>query len=238
VKIEIHRSEERGTTELGWLHSRHSFSFGEYFDPKKRGFGVLRVLNEDKVESGMGFGLHPHDNMEIVSIVLSGVLEHKDSEGNHGVIPAGDIQKMSAGSGIRHSEFNHSKEESVHFLQIWIFPKERDIKPGYEQRSFPVGLKKNALLQVISGSKNDKTISIHQDCIFSLGSLDSAARVSHFLNDSTHGVYVFNIEGEIGIEKTVLKAGDAAAITDASKIEFIANKKSEVLVIEVPLKKG
>ena len=238
MKIEVHRSETRGTTELGWLHSRHSFSFGEYFDPQRRGFGALRVLNEDKVKPGMGFGLHPHDNMEIVSIVLGGTLEHKDSEGNHGVIPAGDIQKMSAGSGIRHSEFNHSKEEAVHFLQVWVFPKERDIKPGYEQKSFPVGLKKNALLPVISGQKNDKTLYIHQDCTFSLGSADPGKRLPYFLSSPAHGIYVFNIEGEIEIGEDILKTGDAAALSDISKIELVVHKKSEILVIEVPLKKG
>ena len=138
MKIEVHKAEERGTSEHGWLHSKHSFSFADYYNPEKMGFGKLRVLNDDIVDPGQGFGTHHHDNMEIVSIVLEGSLEHKDNAGNHGVIKTGDIQRISAGSGITHSEYNHSKKEKVNFLQIWIETKEHNIKPSYEQKNFRI----------------------------------------------------------------------------------------------------
>jgi redox-sensitive bicupin YhaK (pirin superfamily) len=235
MKIEIHPSSERGVAEHGWLHSKHSFSFAEYYNPNRMGFGVLRVINEDIVEPGRGLSAHSHDNMEIVSVVLDGALEHKDSMGNHGIIPAGDIQRMSAGTGVTHSEFNHSKTDVVHFLQIWVYPKERNIKPSYEQRSFPPELRKNKLLPVVSGIKSEGSVYIHQDAAFLIGSLDEGVTVSHGINSPNHGVYVFVIKGGINIDGKNLGDGDAAGITDTDVVKIKANKETDVLVIEVPL---
>src|SRR3989344_3753779 len=170
MKIKIQHSSERGSTELGWLHSRHSFSFGNYYNPRRMNFGFLRVLNDDIVEPGKGFGMHFHDNMEIISIVLEGALEHKDSMGNHGVIKAGEVQRISAGTGISHSEFNHSYKEKVHFLQVWIEPKETSLRPNYEQKRFD--LKNNKLTTIVSGSKNKNTTYINQDAYFLIGNFD------------------------------------------------------------------
>lgn len=234
MKIEIQSSSERGVAEHGWLHSKHSFSFADYYNPKRMEFGTLRVINEDIVEPGRGFGAHSHDNMEIVSIVLEGALEHKDSMGNHGIIPAGDIQRISAGTGITHSEFNHSKTDIVHFLQIWVYPKERDTKPSYEQRSFSLGGGKNILLPVVSGAKSSEAIYIHQDAMFLLGHLDEGVTVSHKINDPKHGVYVFVIRGGIGIDGTNLGDGDAAGVTDTNVVKIKADKETDLLVIEVP----
>ncbi len=234
MKIEIHPSSERGVAEHGWLHSKHSFSFADYYNPNRMGFGVLRVINEDIVEPGRGFGAHSHDNMEIVSIVLDGALEHKDSMGNHGIIPAGDIQRMSAGTGVTHSEFNHSKTDVVHFLQIWVYPKERNIKPSYEQRSFPPELRKNKLLPVVSGIKSEGSVYIHQDAVFLIGSLDEGVTVSHGINSPNHGVYVFVIKGGINIDGKNLGDGDAVGITDTDVVKIKANRETDVLVIEVP----
>lgn len=235
MKVEIHPSSERGIAEHGWLHSKHSFSFAGYYNPDRMGFGTLRVINEDVVEPGRGFDAHSHDNMEIVSIVLEGALEHKDSMGNHGIIPAGDIQRMSAGTGVTHSEFNHSKTDVVHFLQIWVYPKERNIKPSYKQRSFPPELRKNKLLPIVSGIKSEGTIYIHQDATFLIGGLDEGTAVSHKINNPEHGVYVFVIRGGISIDRKNLGDGDAAGITDADVVKIKANKGTDVLVIEVPL---
>ena len=235
MRVEIHPAKERGTTDLGWLQSKHSFSFGEYYNPSRIGFGLLRVINEDIVQAGMGFGTHPHNNMEIVSIVLEGTLEHKDSEGNHGLIPAGDIQKMSAGSGVSHSEFNHSKKDTVHFLQIWVHPKEKNITPSYEQKSFPSEARKNKLLPVVSGKKSKDVLYIHQDAAFFLGDFDRGITVSHRVSSAKHGLYVFVMEGAMSIDGKKIEDGDAAAITDTDSLDLITNKKTKILVIEVPL---
>ncbi len=234
MKIEIHPSSERGVAEHGWLHSKHSFSFASYYNPNRMGFGALRVINEDVVEPGRGFGAHSHDNMEIVSIVLEGALEHKDSMGNHGIIPAGDIQRMSAGTGITHSEFNHSNTDVVHFLQIWVYPKERNIKPSYEQKSFSPESRKNKLLPVVSGIKDEGSLYIYQDATFLLGSLNEGITVSHKVNNPKHGVYIFVIRGGVSIDGENLGDGDAVGVTDADLVRIKANRETVVLVIEVP----
>ena len=234
MRISVYPAGERGSTELGWLHSRHSFSFGDYYNPKCMNFGLLRVLNDDIVEPGKGFGAHFHDNMEIISIVLDGALEHKDSMGNHGIINAGEVQRISAGTGISHSEFNHSSKDKVHFLQIWVVPKEMGIKPSYEQKSFE--LKKNKFIDVVSGRKNKDLIYMHQDANFSLGDFDKNKSAVYKLNNPKHGVYVFVIDGEIEIDNEILKARDAAGIIDATSIDLKFNQESKILVIEVPLK--
>lgn len=234
MKIEVHPSSERGIAEHGWLHSKHSFSFAGYYNPDRMGFGVLRVINEDVVEPGGGFGAHSHDNMEIVSIVLEGALEHKDSMGNRGIIPASDIQRMSAGTGITHSEFNHSKADVVHFLQIWVYPKERNIKPSYEQKSLSIEGRKNRLLPIVSGTKGGEAIYIHQDATFLLGSLDEEIMVSHKVNNPKHGVYVFVIRGGVSIDGKNLGDGDAAGVTDTDVVKIKASRETDVLMMEVP----
>lgn len=233
MKINIHRSEERGTTELGWLLSKHSFSFGNYYNPKRMNFGLLRVLNDDIVEPGKGFGAHFHGNMEIVSIVLEGALQHKDSMGNHGIIKAGEVQRMSAGTGISHSEFNHSRMENVHFLQIWVEPKEMGIKPSYEQKKF--NLKKNKLIDIVSGKKKNNAIYIHQNAYFSIGNFNEDKAINYKLKDSKNGVFVFAIVGDIEIENNKLITGDSIEITETNNLKFKTNKESKVLVIEMPL---
>ncbi|MBI2101858.1 pirin family protein [Candidatus Woesearchaeota archaeon] len=233
MRITIHKAEERGATELGWLHSKHSFSFGDYYNPKRIGFGLLKVLNDDIVEPGKGFGMHFHDNMEIVSIVHEGSLEHRDSMGNHDIIKAGEIQRMSAGTGVRHSEFNHSAKERVHFLQIWILTKERNINPSYEQKR--LDLKKNELVEVVSGKKNNDMIYIHQDAYFLMGNFDKNKRVVYKIHNQKHGICVFVIDGEITIDKYQLQKGDSAEIIITNKINLKTLKDSKILLIEVPM---
>ena len=233
MKINIIKSNERGLSELDWLYSRHSFSFSNYYDPKRMGFGVLKVLNDDIIAPSKGFGSHHHDNFEIVTIVLEGALEHKDSMGNKGIIKANEIQRMSAGTGIMHSEFNPSKKDKVHLLQIWIEPKENNIKPSYEQKNF-FKLKINEFTSVISGIKNKNTVYINQDAYFSLGRFNANKEVNYKLHDVKNGVFVFIIQGEINIENNVFKEGDAGEIKEINKINFITKRDSKLLIIEVP----
>ena len=197
-------------------------------------FGLLRVFNDDIIAPGKGFGMHQHDNMEVVSIVLKGSLEHKDSMGNHGIIKAGEVQRMSAGSGIFHSEFNPSDKENGHFLQIWIEPKKRGIKPSYEQKNFS-DLEKNKLHTIVSGDKNKNVLYIHQDAVFLMGNFDKNKTIEYNLKNSNHIAYVFVLEGEIEIDKNKIKTGDSAEITGANTIQIKTNEKSNILVIEVPL---
>ena len=233
MKVKILYSEERGTTELGWLHSRHSFSFAEYYNPKRNGFGALMVLNEDIVEPGKGFGMHNHVNFEIVSIVLEGSLEHKDSMGNYGVIKTHEIQRISAGTGIMHSEFNPSTKEKIHFLQIWIKPKELAIRPSYEQKKFD--FQKNKLTEIVSGKKNHDKIYIHQDAYFSICYFDKDKKIFYKLKNPKNGVFAFVIEGSIVVDNHKFKNCDSVEITDANEIIFKTEDPSKVLFIEVPL---
>lgn len=236
MKVNVHKSDDRGVTALGWLFSRHSFSFGEYYNPQRMGFGLLRVLNDDVIDGGKGFGLHPHDNMEIVTIVLEGALEHNDSAGNKGVIRPGDVQRMSAGRGIIHSEYNHSKTESGHFLQIWVETAKRNIQPEYEQKSF--GWQDSGkLIEVVSGrAKTADKLFMHQDGVFLLGGFDKPAKFSHALKGKEFGLFVFVISGKVSFEKNVLSEGDSAEITGVEKVDFSAEKGAKVLLIEVPMK--
>ncbi len=234
-KIEIHRSEDRGRAEEGWLHSRHSFSFADYYNPKRMAFGALRVLNDDVIEPGQGFGTHGHDNMEIITIVLEGTLQHEDSEGHRGLIRPGDVQRMSAGTGIRHSEFNASDREAVHLLQIWIYPRQKNLKPGYEQKSFDPKKWANELGVIVSGGPNDKAVLIHQDAFFSRGILDAGRTVSYRRQKTGNGIYLFLIAGEISLQQETLRRGDAAAISGPEAIDFRTVEKTDILMIEVPL---
>ena len=234
MRISIQRSDERGATELGWLHSRHSFSFANYYNHKKMGFGLLRVFNDDVVEPGKGFGTHQHNNMEIISIVLEGTLEHKDSMGNHDIIPAGEIQRISAGTGISHSEVNHSSNENVHFLQVWVIPKEMGIKPSYEQKSFSK-IPKNKLNLVVSCNKEKNSIYIAQDAYFSIGNFENYKEGMYKLNNPKNGVYAFVIKGSINLEDKKLESGDAAEITETGVVKFKADEESNILIIEIPM---
>jgi len=233
--MQIHRSNERGAAKTGWLDTKYSFSFSNYYNPKRMGFGVLRVLNEDVFAAAKGFGFHEHDNMEIVTIVLEGQLEHKDNTGNHGVIKSGEVQAMSAGSGIVHSEVNPSPKEPVHLLQIWVETKEQNIKPSYAQKKFSSSERKNKLLEIVNGKKGSKALYIHQDARFLIGDLEKGTELTHQLEKEENGLFVFPIYGKISVEGKDVFQGDSAEITEAKKVSIKALEKSTVLVIEVPL---
>lgn len=235
MKTIMHRSNTRGHAEHGWLDSHHTFSFASYHNPERVRFGLLRVLNDDIVQPGEGFGTHPHDNMEIVSIPLSGALAHKDSTGNEHVINTGDVQIMSAGSGLYHSEYNASQKEEVNFLQIWVFPKERDIQPGYDQKTFSKAERKNKFQAVVSPEKNSSSLWINQDSYFSLADIEAGKEITYNINKKGNGVYLFVISGSVEAAGTNLDKRDGIGIVDTDKITVSAKENSEILVIEVPM---
>lgn len=233
MKKEITLSKDRGKSNFGWLDSKHTFSFGNYQDFSKMGFGLLRVINDDKVAPGAGFGTHPHANMEIVSIPLFGNLAHKDSTGREEVIKTGDVQIMSAGSGLTHSEYNYSNQEEVHFLQIWVRPKEMNIKPRYEQKSYNLEDRINNL-QVVVAPNNENAVWINQDAWFSQIKLVEN-EFTYNINKSGNGVYIFVISGSVQVEGESLNARDGIGISDTDKIELKSND-AEILFMEVPMK--
>ena len=235
MNTKIQRAAERGNVNFGWLNSNHSFSFGHWYDPTKMNFGALRVLNDDVVIGGQGFGAHPHDNMEIVSIPLKGALAHKDSTGTDGIIKTGDVQIMSAGSGLKHSEFNASKTEEVNFLQIWILPKQENIQPRYEQKTFDVADRKNKWQIVVSADENDGGVWINQDAVFSLAHAEKDAVLSYKNQFTGNGVYLFVIEGEAEVAGQVLHKRDAIEISEADEFEIKVKSDTELLAIEVPM---
>lgn len=234
MKTIIHKSESRGAANHGWLNSKHSFSFASYHNPDRVNFGTLRVLNDDEVAAGKGFGTHPHDNMEIVSIPLYGDLAHKDSTGTEEVIKSGDVQIMSAGSGLRHSEYNYSKDEEVLFLQIWILPKERDITPRYEQKTFNIEDRINKFQTVVS-PQDSSAVWINQDAFFSMANLDAGTQLTYDLKKPGNGVYFFVLNGDVSIANEKLDSRDAVGVTDASAINIKASSYTEILAIEVPM---
>ena len=234
MKSIIHKANTRGHANHGWLNSYHTFSFGQYHDPERVHFGALRVLNDDVVAGGMGFGNHPHDNMEIVSIPLKGDLEHKDDTGTQAVIRANDVQIMSAGTGIQHSEYNHNQNQEVNFLQIWVFPKERNIAPRYEQKTFAPGDRLNQLLTVVSPEQNG-AIWINQDAYFTLGNLEAGFGTSYQINNEGNGVYAFVIEGQLAINGQDLEKRDGLGISEVDQLEIKAETQVELLLIEVPM---
>ena len=231
----LHRAETRGHAQHGWLDSHHSFSFGHYYDPDRINFGALRVLNDDVVAPGMGFGTHPHDNMEIISIPLSGDLEHRDSMGNVKVIRQGDIQIMSAGTGVQHSEFNHNKDREVRFLQIWIFPKFRNIKPAYDQKTFSPDKRVNCLQEIVSPDKNENSIQINQDAWINLCSLTPEKKIEYKIHDEKNGVYLFLIDGEIKAQDIQMKRRDGLGLWNTASLTLESVSQSEVLILEVPM---
>lgn len=231
----LHKAETRGDANHGWLHSKHTFSFAHYNNPERMNFGVLRVLNDDVVSGGEGFGAHPHNNMEIISIPLEGDLEHKDSMGNVTVIREGDIQVMSAGTGITHSEYNKNKDQDVKFLQIWLFPNKKNVTPRYDQISIRDLEKKNDFFQVLSPNKEEQGVWIHQDAWFSIGNFDKEITTSYTLNKSDNGIYFFVLEGEIEVEGQKLSKRDGFGIWNTDKVHVKSLTNSRVLLMEVPM---
>ena len=234
MKTVLHRADSRGLAQHGWLTSRHTFSFANYYEASRTNFGLLRVLNDDVVVGGKGFGMHPHSNMEIISIPLHGALEHKDSMGNSYVIREGDVQVMSAGSGITHSEYNQSASEPVQFLQIWIYPKERNIVPRYEQKSFDMSTRKNTLQTVVSPDGSGETLRINQDAWLSLATIEKDNHLEYTLHKPGNVVYTFVLEGAVEIAGESLQRRDAIGIEEAEQFNVMSSGDSEILFIEVP----
>ncbi|MFT3682571.1 MAG: pirin family protein [Ferruginibacter sp.] len=231
----LHKAITRGRANHGWLNSFHSFSFANYYNPERMHFGALRVLNDDTVNGGMGFGTHPHDNMEIISIPLEGDLEHKDSMGNTAIIRKGDVQVMSAGTGIYHSEYNKNKGEAVKFLQIWVYPNQKNVKPRYDQVTLNVEDRHNKLQQVISPNADDAGVWLHQDAWFSMGNLDKGIAVKYDLNKETNGVYAFVLKGDVTVNGQQLNTRDGFGIWDVKQLDITADSDAEILLMEVPM---
>lgn len=232
----IHKAESRGFADHGWLKSYHTFSFASYHNPERVHFGVLRVLNDDYVKGGMGFGTHPHDNMEIISIPLEGDLEHKDSMGNTTVIRKGDIQVMSAGTGIYHSEYNKNKDEAVKFLQIWIFPNKRNVHPRYDQMTMQLSDRHNKLQQILSPNPEDAGVWIHQNAWFHIGNFDKEINISYDVKQKDNGVYAFVLRGNFEINGENIQTRDGIGIWDTSSIKLNSlEKDSEILIMDIPM---
>lgn len=231
----LHKSNTRGHANHGWLDSHHSFSFANYYNPERMNFGVLRVLNDDRIAGGKGFGTHPHDNMEIISIPISGALEHKDSMGNVAVINEGEIQVMSAGTGIFHSEYNKHADQQAEFLQIWVFPNKKNVTPRYDQISIADVKTDNKLYQILSPSQNDQGVWIHQDAWFHLGDFQVGSADTYKLNKQGNGVYIFMIDGELEIEGQKLEKRDGYGLWDIESFKLSATQNAKVLLMEVPM---
>lgn len=232
----LHKAADRGHADHGWLNSYHTFSFGGYYNPQAMNFGALRVLNDDTVSGGMGFGRHPHDNMEIISIPLEGDLEHQDSMGNTAVIRKGDIQAMSAGTGIFHSEKNAHHNEQVKFLQIWIYPNQKNVEPRYDQLTLNLDDRHNKLQQVLSPSKDDEGIWIYQNAFFSMGNLDQGFNTTYKIKGGKNqGVYTFVLKGDVTINGQQLNTRDGFGIWGVDELTINADSDAEVLLMEVPM---
>lgn len=231
----LHKADTRGNADHGWLKSKHSFSFASYYNPERMHFGVLRVLNDDTVSAGMGFGTHPHDNMEIISIPLEGDLEHKDSMGNVAVIKNGDIQVMSAGTGIQHSEYNKNKDKTVKFLQIWVFPNKKNVTPRYDQITIKEEDRHNKLQQILSPNADDAGVWIHQNAWFHLGKFDKGISKEYALKAKGNGIYIFNLNGDLEVNGQLLNTRDGFGIWNVDKITLNAKTDGEFLIMEVPM---
>lgn len=237
MKTTLHKANTRGKADHGWLKSHHSFSFASYHNPERMGFGKLRVLNDDIVQPKMGFGTHPHQNMEIISIPLSGALTHKDSMDNKRAITTGEVQVMSAGTGLQHSEFNDSKTDEVKFLQLWIQPKEHNVTPRYEQKQFDQTKRENKFQTVVAPKNNsiDDALWIHQQAYISIGNFTTSQTIDFQLNNASHGIYIFLLEGKIEVGTETLSTKDAIGIWDTENVEINVKEDSKVLVVEVPM---
>jgi hypothetical protein len=232
----IHRANTRGAADHGWLNAKHSFSFANYYNPERLHFGVLRVLNDDTVAAGMGFGKHPHDNMEIITIPLEGSIEHKDSMGNQGILKYGDVQVMSAGTGVQHSEFNASKTEALKLFQIWLFPNRKNVQPRYDQVTLNVSDRHNKLQQILSPETEKDGIWIYQDAWFSMGRFDKDFSIDYTVKRKTNGVYIMVVSGAVTINGNSLTDRDAIGLWDIDKVSITANTQdAEILVMDVPM---
>ena len=238
MKTKLFEANSRGNADHGWLKANFSFSFGNYYNPERVQFGMLRVLNDDTIAGGMGFGTHPHANMEIITIPLEGGLKHRDSMGNEGVIRFGEVQVMSAGTGIQHSEMNASQNDTAKTLQLWVFPDEEDVTPRYDQKSFDIENQINKFVTIVSPKdKNDgNALWVYQQTFFNLGIFEKDTSITYKVNIPENGVYLFLIEGEIEVENQILKTRDAMGIIDFEQFEIKINSKSKILLIEVPMK--
>jgi len=235
MKTVIHKADSRGYANHGWLESYHTFSFAGYHNPERHRFGLLLVLNDDKVNPGEGFGKHPHDNMEIISIPLEGELKHKDSMGNETIIREGEVQVMSAGTGIFHSEFNNSDEHPVKFLQIWLYPDRKNVIPRYDQISLKDVEKENSFYQILSPNKDDQGVWIYQKAWFHLGKFTPGSSDTYALKQQGNGIYLFVLEGELDVNTQVLERRDGIGITDTNQITVKAISEAKVLLMEVPM---
>ena len=235
MKKTIHKANTSGIADFGWLHSHHTFSFSSYYNPNRMQFGALRVLNDDIVQPAMGFGAHGHENMEIVSIPIIGELAHKDSMGTAKVIYPGEVQIMSAGTGLRHSEYNNSETNIVNFLQIWILPKERGIKPRYDQREFLVSDRNNNFQTVVSPEKDSNALWINQDSYFSLANLEKGKSIDYKIKLAGNGAYLFLIDGSVSVDGETFEKRDGVGIAETDSFSITANENAEILLIEVPM---
>lgn len=235
MKSVLHKADSRGNANHGWLNSYHSFSFANYHNPERMNFGALRVLNDDQVAPGKGFGKHPHDNMEIISIPLSGDLEHQDDMGNKTVIKQGDVQIMSAGTGVYHSEYNKNTDKEVKFLQIWVFPNQKNVTPRYDQISLNPADMDNKLAQIVSPNLEDDGVMTHQNAYFHLGELKKGKEVKYDIKSSENGVYAFILEGDVTIDGQALNRRDGYGIWDTTSMNITADSDARVLLMEVPM---
>lgn len=235
MKTVLHKAKTRGHANHGWLDSHHTFSFANYYNPDRMHFGVLRVLNDDVVAGGRGFGTHPHDNMEIISIPLEGDLEHKDSMGNTAVIKSGDVQAMSAGTGVYHSEYNKQSDQEVRFLQIWVFPNKKNVEPRYDQITLDKGQLKNNFKQILSPNADDDGVWIHQNAWFHMGDLEKGTETHYDIKDRNNGVYAFVLEGEVSINGQSLEKRDGFGVWDTDQISIKADSNAKVLLMDVPM---
>lgn len=236
TKTVIHKAATRGQANHGWLNARHTFSFAGYSNPNRMNFGVLRVLNDDQVAQGMGFGTHPHDNMEIITIPLEGDLEHKDSMGNSSIIRYGDVQVMSAGTGIQHSEYNPNKDKQLKLLQIWIFPNKRNVSPRYDQITLNINERHNKLQQILSPYPEDEGVWIHQDAWFHMGKFDKGFETEYQIKKPGNGVYAFVIKGDLTIEGEKLNERDGMGIWETNKFTLQSDSQdAELLLMEIPM---
>ncbi len=234
-KTIFHKAESRGDANHGWLHSRHTFSFANYYNPERMNFGAIRVLNDDIVSGGEGFGMHPHDNMEIISIPLTGDLEHKDNMGNVAVIKKGDIQVMSAGTGVFHSEYNKNKDQEVNFLQIWLLTNKKNATPRYDQKSIIEMEKENTFFQILSPDPKGEGVWIYQDAWFHLGYFKAGISETYHFKKEKSGLYIFLLEGQLAVDGQVLEKRDGFGIWDTDKVKVKATKDASILLMEVPM---
>ncbi|WP_208293712.1 pirin family protein [Gelidibacter sediminis] len=236
MKTVLHKSDTRGNANHGWLKSRHTFSFANYHDPERMNFGVLRVLNDDMVSENQGFGTHPHRDMEIISIPLEGDLKHQDNMGNETVIREGDIQVMSAGTGVMHSEYNNNPDKPVKFLQIWVIPNKQNVKPRYDQITLETADRKNKLQQVLSPNEADAGVWIHQNAWFNMTNLENGKELQYKLNDAQkNGVYAFILKGDVTINGQALNERDGLGIWEVESLDIKADSDTEILLMEVPM---